>query len=141
MAYNVDGNCISNGSSLPAEAGIKTQVKTQELTKERKQPAVIRRLKIFDQKCSSCHGGDLTGGMGPNLTKVGSKYSKDEILNIIKNGKGQMPANVITGDDANQVAEWLAAKKIKILGSVLFVKTERFLFAPKMRNLSGFVIL
>ena len=67
--------------------------------------------KIFNQKCSSCHGGDLTGGMGPNLTKVGSRYSKDEILNIIANGKGQMPAKVITGDDANQVAEWLAAKK------------------------------
>ncbi|MEH7075733.1 cytochrome c551 [Neobacillus drentensis] len=67
--------------------------------------------KIFDQKCSSCHGGDLTGGMGPNLTKVGSKYSKDEILNILANGKGQMPAKVVTGDDANQVAEWLAAKK------------------------------
>jgi cytochrome c551 len=67
--------------------------------------------KIFDQKCSSCHGGDLTGGMGPNLTKVGSTYSKDEILGIIKNGKGQMPPNVVEGDDANQVAEWLAAKK------------------------------
>jgi cytochrome c551 len=67
--------------------------------------------KIFDQKCSGCHGGDLTGGMGPNLTKVGSKYSKDDILGIIKNGKGQMPANVVSGDDANHVAEWLAAKK------------------------------
>lgn len=67
--------------------------------------------KIFDQKCSSCHGGDLTGGMGPNLTKVGSKYSKDEILNIINNGRGQMPAKVVTGNDAEQVAEWLAAKK------------------------------
>jgi cytochrome c551 len=67
--------------------------------------------KIYDQKCSGCHGGDLTGGMGPNLTKVGSTYSKDEILGIIKNGKGQMPANVVEGDDANQVAEWLAAKK------------------------------
>jgi cytochrome c551 len=67
--------------------------------------------KIFDQKCSGCHGGDLTGGMGPNLTKVGSKYSKDDILGILKNGKGQMPANVVTGDDANTIAEWLAAKK------------------------------
>jgi cytochrome c551 len=67
--------------------------------------------KIFDQKCSGCHGGDLTGGMGPNLTKVGSRYSKDDILGILKNGKGQMPANVVSGDDANQVAEWLAAKK------------------------------
>ena len=67
--------------------------------------------KIFDQKCSGCHGGDLKGGMGPNLTKVGSRYSKDDILGILKNGKGQMPANVVSGDDANQVAEWLAAKK------------------------------
>ncbi|AIM16217.1 cytochrome c [Neobacillus sedimentimangrovi] len=67
--------------------------------------------KIYDQKCSSCHGGDLTGGMGPDLTKVGSKYSKDEILSIIENGKGAMPPNVVTGDDAEQVAEWLSAKK------------------------------
>ncbi|MEH7108068.1 MULTISPECIES: cytochrome c551 [Bacillaceae] len=67
--------------------------------------------KIFDQKCSSCHGGDLKGGMGPNLTKVGSKYSKDQILDILHNGKGQMPPGVVTGDDADKVAEWLAAKK------------------------------
>ncbi|MDQ1144364.1 cytochrome c551 [Bacillus sp. SORGH_AS 510] len=68
--------------------------------------------KIFDQKCSSCHGGDMKGGMGPNLTKVGSKYSKDEILDILKNGKsGGMPAGLVSGDEANQVAEWLAAKK------------------------------
>ncbi|WP_406603726.1 cytochrome c551 [Neobacillus rhizosphaerae] len=67
--------------------------------------------KIYDQKCSGCHGGDLKGGMGPNLTKIGSTLSKDEILNTIKNGKGAMPKNVIQGDDANKVADWLAAKK------------------------------
>ncbi|QCJ44111.1 cytochrome c [Bacillus sp. S3] len=67
--------------------------------------------KIFDQKCSGCHGGDLTGGVGPNLTKVGATLSKDDILNVLKNGKGQMPANVVTGDDAEKVADWLAAKK------------------------------
>lgn len=68
--------------------------------------------KIFDQKCSSCHGGDLKGGVGPNLTKIGSKYSKSEILGIIKNGKsGGMPAGLISGDDADSVATWLAAKK------------------------------
>ncbi|WP_042463030.1 cytochrome c551 [Neobacillus dielmonensis] len=67
--------------------------------------------EIFDQNCSSCHGGNLQGGMGPNLTKVGSRYSQDEIRNIIKNGKGAMPKNVIEGDDADEVAKWLAAKK------------------------------
>ncbi|WP_160722671.1 cytochrome c551 [Bacillus sp. USDA818B3_A] len=68
--------------------------------------------KIYDQKCSSCHGGDMKGAMGPNLTKVGSKYSKDEILDILKNGKsGGMPAGLVTGDDAETMASWLAAKK------------------------------
>ncbi|MEH7095051.1 cytochrome c551 [Neobacillus vireti] len=68
--------------------------------------------KIYDQKCSSCHGGDMKGAMGPNLTKVGSKYSKAEILDILKNGKaGGMPAGLVTGDDANTMATWLAGKK------------------------------
>ncbi|MGG5251984.1 cytochrome c551 [Neobacillus sp. SM06] len=67
--------------------------------------------KIVSQKCSTCHGGNLEGSVGPNLQKIGSKYSKDEILNIIKNGKGGMPAGVISGKDAEKVAEWLAAKK------------------------------
>ncbi len=76
-----------------------------------KDTASAGGAKIFDQKCSSCHGGDLKGGMGPDLTKVGSKYSKDQILDIIKNGKGQMPKNVVSGKDADEVADWLSAKK------------------------------
>jgi cytochrome c551 len=68
--------------------------------------------KIYDQKCSSCHGGDMKGAMGPNLTKVGSKYSKAEILDILKNGKsGGMPAGLVSGKDADTIATWLAAKK------------------------------
>lgn len=68
--------------------------------------------KIFSQKCSSCHGDHLQGQVGPNLTKIGSKYSKADILGILKNGKsGGMPAGLISGDDADKVATWLAAKK------------------------------
>ncbi|BDG37502.1 cytochrome c [Parageobacillus sp. VR-IP] len=67
--------------------------------------------QIFQQNCSSCHGKDLSGGVGPNLQKVGSKYSKDEIKKIIENGRGGMPAGVIKGEDADKVAEWLASKK------------------------------
>lgn len=68
--------------------------------------------KIVAQKCASCHGGDLKGSVGPALNKIGAKYSKEEILGIIKNGKGGgMPAGLISGDDADKVATWLAAKK------------------------------
>lgn len=68
--------------------------------------------KIFTQNCASCHGENLGGGAGPALEAVGGKYSKDEILEIIKNGKsGGMPAGVIQGEDAEKVATWLSEKK------------------------------
>lgn len=67
--------------------------------------------KLFQQSCAACHGQDLSGGAGPNLQKVGGKYSKEDIENIIKNGQGGMPGGVLEGEDASKVAEWLAAKK------------------------------
>ncbi|WP_342433971.1 cytochrome c551 [Neobacillus sp. FSL H8-0543] len=67
--------------------------------------------KIYSQKCSSCHGGDLTGGMGPDISAIGASKSKDEIAGIIKNGQGGMPPNLISGDDLDAVADWLATKK------------------------------
>ncbi len=67
--------------------------------------------KFFDQKCSSCHGGELQGGVGPALDKEGTKLTKEEIENIIANGQGAMPAGLLKGDEASVVAEWLASKK------------------------------
>lgn len=68
--------------------------------------------KLFSQHCASCHGDNLEGKVGPKLSNIGSKYSKDQILDILKNGKsGGMPAGLISGDDADKVATWLANKK------------------------------
>lgn len=68
--------------------------------------------EMFQSKCASCHGGDLSGGAGPNLQKVGSRYSAEEIQDIIINGKGSaMPAGLYTGEQAAKLAEWLAEKK------------------------------
>ncbi|QHE53581.1 cytochrome c551 [Pontibacillus sp. HMF3514] len=67
--------------------------------------------KYFKQSCAGCHGADLSGNNGPNLQTIGSKYGKDEILNIIKNGKGSMPGNMASGKEAETIAAWLATKK------------------------------
>ena len=32
--------------------------------------------RLYDQKCSSCHGGNLKGAVGPNLTKDWIKIFK-----------------------------------------------------------------
>ncbi len=66
---------------------------------------------LFAQSCSSCHGGELQGGAGPELAAIGSKYSQEEIENIIANGQGTMPPKLLEGEKASAVAEWLAAKK------------------------------
>ena len=67
--------------------------------------------KIYENKCSSCHAVNLEGGVGPNLTEVGSRLSKDEIEQVILKGQGGMPKGVIVGDDASKVAEWLSEHK------------------------------
>ncbi|WP_210367223.1 cytochrome c551 [Bacillus sp. REN3] len=67
--------------------------------------------KLFNQKCSSCHGGNLEGGAGPKLSDVGSRLSQEDIEKVIAEGKGSMPPKLLEGDDAKAVAEWLAEKK------------------------------
>ncbi|ASI36258.1 MULTISPECIES: cytochrome c551 [unclassified Exiguobacterium] len=77
-----------------------------------KTESAVDAEKIFANNCASCHGNNLEGNVGPNLTKVGSKYSSEEIQDIIKNGKGQMPAGILKEDEEIvAVADWLAEKK------------------------------
>ena len=53
--------------------------------------------KIYNQKCSNCHGGDLSGGVGPNLTTIGGRLTQEEIEHVIANGQGAMPKGLIDG--------------------------------------------
>lgn len=65
----------------------------------------------FKNTCAACHGADLAGNIGPNLQHIGGKYTKDQIVGIITNGKGAMPPGLLKSPDKEAVAAWLAAKK------------------------------
>ncbi|WLD94059.1 cytochrome c [Alkalihalobacillus sp. AL-G] len=66
----------------------------------------------FQQSCATCHGKNLRGnGNAPALNNIGKDHSKEEILAQIKNGGGQMPAGLIEGEEAENVAAWLATMK------------------------------
>ncbi|WP_332648611.1 cytochrome c551 [Lysinibacillus sp. 54212] len=68
--------------------------------------------KVAQQKCGTCHGGNLQGmGNYPALNDVGSRLSQDEILDIIENGKNNMPAGLVKGEEAEAMAKWLAEQK------------------------------
>ena len=67
--------------------------------------------EVYQANCAACHGADLSGGAGPDLTQVGSNYSADEIADIVTNGKGSMPAQNVTGADLDALTSWLAEKQ------------------------------
>lgn len=68
--------------------------------------------EAYQNHCASCHGNNLEGGFGPNMQKIGSKYSKEEIANIIENGIGTMPAQKQVSDEEREnLSAWLAEQK------------------------------
>lgn len=62
---------------------------------------------VYQNNCAMCHGADLSGGGGPELTGVGSKFSAEELEDIIVNGTGSMPPQNVSGDDLDALVSWL----------------------------------
>ncbi|MDF2650440.1 MAG: hypothetical protein K0Q73_6245 [Paenibacillus sp.] len=85
-------------SAKPADGGKSTAAQAQVLYKD---------------NCMSCHGAGLAGDFGPNLTKVGSHKTKDEIAAQILGGKGDMPPfkSALKSEEIEVLAAWLADKK------------------------------
>jgi mono/diheme cytochrome c family protein len=95
-----------------------------EVTVEQGDETASRGAKLFYERCSGCHtlkaansygskaAGQLQGGErtnGPNFNE--RKESKEDTLFAIRNGGFSgaiMPANIVTGEDAEAVADFLA---------------------------------
>lgn len=63
--------------------------------------------ELVQSSCIGCHGTDLTGGMGgqaPSLVNL--NVGKDEIIDVLKNGRGTMPKGLAVGQE-EAVAEYL----------------------------------
>lgn len=80
------------------------------------QQAGAQKLEVptvYQNNCLSCHGNQLQGRTGPNLQKVGSKLNEEQILKLIREGKGGMPAygNRLSEDELTSLASWLAQQK------------------------------
>ena len=76
-------------------------------------PNEQRGRELFGQRCSLCHtlhASNAVAQVGPNLDELSPP--KALVLNAIQNGRsrgnGQMPAQLYTGQDAVDVAEYVA---------------------------------
>jgi mono/diheme cytochrome c family protein len=80
---------------------------------------------VFAERCATCHtlkGANAVGKVGPNLDQLvgpldpngvgGTKQQQAFVLGAIRqgraNGRGQMPANLVDGEDAQDVAKFVA---------------------------------
>lgn len=77
------------------------------------EPAAVEDFdpESFTQgQCVSCHGGDLTGGLGPTLHGL---TDKEAVHNIIKNGEGSMPAfgSKLSDEQIDELADYLLTLK------------------------------
>jgi mono/diheme cytochrome c family protein len=78
--------------------------------------------RLFDENCAACHTLTVDGAEG-SATNVGSRERKDgpnfddrkedveSVLYAIRNGgfsSSPMPQNLVTGEDAQKVAEFVA---------------------------------
>jgi putative heme-binding domain-containing protein len=67
--------------------------------------------QLFEQRCSSCHGLDAGGAMGPNIQGIPFRLGADTVKGIIQNGMGGggMPAFAGQLDDAQiqQIVDYL----------------------------------
>ena len=67
--------------------------------------------QLFEQRCSTCHGLDAGGAMGPNIQGVPFRLGADPVKAVIKNGMGGggMPAFAGQLDDAQiqQIVDYL----------------------------------
>jgi len=69
--------------------------------------------QIFTQSCGTCHtlsDAGTSGTIGPNLDEL--KPDQARVANAIKNGgagTGAMPANIVTGQEAEAVADYVSS--------------------------------
>ena len=47
---------------------------------------------LYMNYCKSCHGADMKGGVGPDISVRAKKYRNDQLSNIIRKGAPPMPA-------------------------------------------------
>jgi sulfite dehydrogenase len=77
------------------------------------QSAIAQGKLIFTQNCGTCHtlkDAGTNGQVGPVLDQV--KPDKQRVLNAIKKGglgSGTMPANIVTGKEAQDVAQYVSS--------------------------------
>lgn len=108
----VDGGGEWGGAAFDAATGL-LYVNANEMPWY--HALVLRSDKnLFASSCAGCHGDNLAGSaMAPSLVGVGTRRSKEEITQVIREGTGRMPGFAGSLDNAaiNDLVTYLITGK------------------------------
>jgi mono/diheme cytochrome c family protein len=96
-----NGSGDTSGETRPTETEASPE---QPLSAEEQ-----RGRELFVDNCGTCHtleAAGTDGSIGPNLDEA--QVDEQDVLETIAEGPGQMPSNLVTGEDARAVAKFVA---------------------------------
>lgn len=102
--------CGGSDDSTPTQTGAEA---TQEQAADQPlSPTEERGRELFVENCGSCHTLDAagtTGSIGPPLDEVPLDRAEiREAIEIGGRGSGNMPPNLVSGEDAEAVSTFVA---------------------------------
>lgn len=62
---------------------------------------------VYLQKCAACHGSQAQGGVGPKLAGNPIVKVPQAVSEIVKNGRGKMPAILLSDEELKALLEYL----------------------------------
>lgn len=99
-----EGSTVAE-TTPPAETEATTEAETDGGGEEPSGDATAGKA-TFEAVCQGCHAnGGQEAGVGPKLAGLGR--TEDVIKTTVTNGKGVMPAGLVSGDDLDNVAAYV----------------------------------
>jgi len=89
---------------------------------------------LYAANCASCHGDALAGtALGPTLVNIATKRSREQLLQIVREGTGRMPAfgGAMDGGAINDIVNYLVTGKdssVKTVGTSPYALPYRTAF-------------
>lgn len=93
----------ANDEALPTDEGPATDQTPADDTGA-DSALVATGETVVKQSCVGCHGANLEGSVGPTLHNLSSKYSEEELYDILVNGRGTIPKNTAAGNEDAVIA-------------------------------------
>ncbi|MGO4889303.1 c-type cytochrome [Anaerobacillus sp. MEB173] len=97
------GACVPKD---PAPAHDNPEELAEKVEHEAEQDFNVDEAEASYGSCIGCHGQNLEGASGPPLKNQGLDYQ--QILSTIKNGATGMPGGLVKGNEAENLAAWIA---------------------------------